>query len=306
MQTNTENSMKKLFKRVLNVFLCLAVIGVSASFAACEDIKTLEITVQVYNYTDSAFYAEKDVTMTVSLYRHLAPKTVDYVIEKAKAGYYDDTVFYKLAEYSSQIMVGDLKFDGTAVTQNLLSGKLPEEVYGEFERNGTTGSNLVSAKGSIGMWHGFYASAGTSTYKTTSKAMDSGRGTLFMPTSVLSAYDGYFCVFATFDTTNEANMNALDAITIALSSSDNYTPYVIFYTGEYDAEKPTENYGLTFNAVLKEVFDENYDAEDNTYNGETVFKAEKDQLTEFDYKTVYIPKAVNGQVTAKIKSVKVK
>ena len=87
MQTNTENAMKRFFKRVLNVFLCLTVAGASISFAACEDIKTLEITLQVYNYTDSEFYAEEDVTMTVSLYRHLAPQTVDYVIGQVKAGY---------------------------------------------------------------------------------------------------------------------------------------------------------------------------------------------------------------------------
>lgn len=298
--------MKRFFKRVLNVFLCLTVAGASISFAACEDIKTLEITLQVYNYTDSEFYAEEDVTMTVSLYRHLAPQTVDYVIGQVKAGYYDDTVFYKLADYSSQIMVGDLKFDGNVVSQNLLSGKLPEEIYGEFDRNGTSGSNLVNQKGSVGMWHSFYASADTATYKTSSDAMNSGRGTLFMPTTAISSYDGYFCVFATFDLDNEANATAFNAISSVLNSGDNYTAYVVFYTGEYDAEKPTENYGLTFNAVLKEIFDENYDEDENTYNGETVFKAEKDQLTEFNYKAVYMPNAVNGQITAKIKSVKVK
>ena len=299
--------MKKFFKYLVNFCACV-MLGVSAlSFSACGNIKTMEITLQIYNYTDSAFYAEEDVTMTVSLYGHLAPETVKYVTDLANSGYYDNVVFYKTEGYSSQINVGDLKFENGVLTQNVnKEGKLPESVYGEFESNGTTGSNLKNVKGSIGMWHGWYASADTATYKTSSTAMDSGRGTFYMPTSSISSYDGYFCVFATFDTEDTANTTAFNALSAVFGSSARYTDYVIYYTGEYDAAKATENYGLTFNVALKDTFEENYDEGEGTYNGVKVFEAEKDQLTEYNYKTVYIPNVVNGNVTAVIKSVKVK
>ncbi|MBR0189179.1 MAG: peptidylprolyl isomerase [Clostridia bacterium] len=283
--------MKKLFKIAVN-FMAVALMAVATfGFAACEDIKKLELSLNLYNYTDNAFYAENDVKFSVDLYRHLAPKTVDAVLEHVKNGYYNGAIFY---EQNGIIMVGDLKIDENGnVVQNLIGGKLPSEIYGEFESNGTTGSDLVNKKGSIGIWRSYYAND-TDTYKTSSNARNSGRATWYIPTSEKSDYNGYFCIFAQYDTEDTANAKAIEAITAIFANADYYTEYVIYYTGEYNAEKPDENYGLEFHAVKKDDFDEDTE----------VFEAEGQQLVCFNKKTVKIPNVVGGTVSAEIKSVK--
>ena len=168
---------------------------------------------------------------------------------------------------------------------------MPSQIYGEFENNGTTGSNLVNESGSIGLWRSWYES-NNNTYKT-SNAMDSGRATWFIPTVELSGYNGYFCVFAQYDKDETANAKAISAIKSILS--DNSTEYVIYFTGEYDVNKPDENFGLTFHAVLKADFDEDYDEDENTFGGETVFTAEGAQLVCFNKRTVKIPNAVKDR-----------
>lgn len=287
--------MKKLFKIAIN-FMAIAVMAVATfGLAACEDIKKLELSLNLYNYTDNAFYAEKDVKFSVDLYRHLAPKTVDAVLEHVKNGYYNGAIFY---EQGGIIMMGDLKLDENGnVVQNLIENKLPSQIYGEFESNGTTGSDLVSKKGSIGIWHSYYAN--DNTYKTSSNARNSGRATWYIPTSEKSDFNGYFCVFAQYDTEDTANAKAIEAITAIFSNADYYTEYIIYYTGtseDYSADKADENYGLTFHAVKKADFDEDTE----------VFEAEGQQLVCFNKKTVKIPNRVGGEVSAKVKSVKVK
>lgn len=289
--------MKKLLKVAVN-FMAVAMLAVATfSLSACEDIKKLELSLSLYNYSDNTFYAEDDVKFSVELYRHLAPKTVDKVLEHVKAGYYDNAVFYIDESNSSQIMMGDLKFEDGELKQNLINGKLPSEIYGEFEHNGTTGSNLVSEKGSIGIWRSYYAS--DANYRTSSDARNSGRATWYIPTSTISGYNDYFCVFAIYDTSNSANAKAIDAITAIFGNSDYYTEYVIYYTGEYDAEKPDENYGLTFNVMEKDDFDA-LDEEPE------MFEAEGQQLVCYNKKTVKIPNSVNGRVAAKVNGITVK
>ena len=288
--------MKKLLKIAVNLMAVVMIAVCSFSLAACEDIKQLKLTLNLYNNTDGVFYAESDVEFSVDLYRHLAPKTVDKVIEHVKAGYYDNAIFYQETGYTSQIMMGDFKLDKDGnVVQNLIDGKLPSEIYGEFEYNGTKGSDLVNGKGSIGIWRSYYASD-TQTYKTSSNARNSGRATWYIPTADITDYNGYFCVFAQYDTENTANAKAIDVLKGIFANADYYTEYVIYYTGEYDAEKPDENYGLTFNAVKKADFDEDTE----------VFEAEKQQLVCFNKKTVKIPNLIDGESSAKVKAVKVK
>lgn len=291
--------MKKLFKLAVN-FMALALMAVCAfSFSACEDIKKVELKLSLYNYSDSTFYAEDDVKFSVELYRHLAPKTVDKVLEHVKAGYYDNAIFYKETGYSWQIMIGDLKFEDGELKQNLINGKLPSEIYGEFEANGTTGSNLVNEKGYIGIWRSYYAS--DASYKTSSEARNSGRATWYIPTSSISDYNGNFCVFAQYDTEDTANAKAISAISAIFSNSDYYTEYVIYYTGEYGE--------LEFHAVKKSEWDDpdtGYKSENKTFGADTVFEAEGNQLVSYNYKTVRIPNMVNGEITAKVKNISVK
>lgn len=296
--------MKKLLKSAA-VFMALAIMTVATfGLAACEDIKKLELSLSVYDYGSNDFYAESDVKFSVDLYRHLAPKTVDKVLEHVKAGYYDNAIFYQETGYSSQIMMGDLKIDENGkIVQNLIDGKLPSEIYGEFEAGGTTGSNLVSSKGSIGIWRSYYESDGS--YTVSSDARDSGRATWYIPTAEISGYNGYFCIFAQYDASATANAKAISAISSILSS--NSTDYVIYYTGEYNKEKPDENYGLTFHAITKEKFDQDYDTDAETIYGEKIFEADGQQLVCFNKKTVKVPNLVNGTVSsAKVTKITVK
>lgn len=295
--------MKKLFKTAVN-FMAVALASVCAfSFAACEDIKKLELSLSLYNTTDGAFYVEDDVKFSVDLYRHLAPKTVDKVIEYVKSGYYDNAIFYIDESSSSQIMTGDLKFENGELKQNLIDGKLPSEIYGEFEYGGTTGSNLLNEKGSIGLWRSYYADGNS---KTSSNAFDSGRATWFIPTSSITGYDGYYCVFAQYDVSDTANSKAISAISGIFANSEYYTEYVVYFTGDYDSTKADENYGLTFHALTKDKYNEEYDSESETVYGEKVFVAEGQQLVSFNKRTLKIPNVINGESVAKIKTVKVK
>ena len=281
--------MKKLFKLAVN-FMAVALMAVcSFGLAGCEDIKKLELSLSLYNYSDSEFYAESDVKFSVDLYRHLAPKTVDAVVAHVNAGYYDNAIFYQDTSESSLIFVGDLKLENGELKQNLIGDKLPSEIYGEFESNGTTGSNLVSEKGSIGIWRSYYEQDGS--YTTSSDARDSGRATWYLPTATKSAFNGYFCVFAKFDTADTANAKAISALTSIFANSDYYTEYVIYYTGDYD--------NLQFHAMTKS----DYDALEEEPE---VFEAEGKELVCFNKKTVKIPNVVSGEISAKIKSIKVK
>ena len=290
--------MKKLFKIAVN-FMALALLTLCTfGLAACEDIKRLELDLTIYNFTDKEFYDAADVKFTVDLYRHLADETVDAVLDHVKNDYYKDAIFYKESGYSSQIMMGDLKMVNGELCLNLIDGKLPSQIDGEFENNGTAGSDLVNEKGYIGLWRSWYAS-GESDYKN-NNGMDSGRATWYIPTTTISGYDGYFCIFAKYDKTNTANATAISALTSVFASSENYEEYVIYYTGEYDADKADESFNLEFHAVLKSEFD----GED--FNKDAVFEAEDDQFVYYNARTVYIPKTVDGKIGAKVNSVKIK
>ena len=88
-------------------------------------------------------------------------------------------------------------------------------------------------------------------------------------------------------------MSVLDEI---FSNGSYYTEYVVYYTGTYDTTKADDNYGLTFNAVKKADFD----------SDTTVFKAEGEQLTSYNKKTIRVPNVVADGITAKVNKVAVK
>ena len=76
--------MKRFSKILVNILAAIMVV-VSCSFlVACEDIKVLEVKVNVYNTTDKVM---EEKTLTVDLYRHLAPTTVDTIAKYAEEGY---------------------------------------------------------------------------------------------------------------------------------------------------------------------------------------------------------------------------
>ena len=293
--------MKRFKKLMVNVVALLLIVTSCFGLSACkEDIRTLELSISVYNYETKEM---ETATLTVDLYGHLAPNTVNQIEKYAKNGYYNDTVFYNIttdgSSYSNQVMLGDLKqnADGDIVFNDIMP-----EIKGEFERGGTTGSNLTVKKGSIGLWRSWYDYDGS--YNVSSTAMNSGRATWFIPTpsstNALASYNQWFCVFAQFDLSGD-NLETLNLITDAID--ENTVDYIICYTGEYDVEKKDEGYGLTAHCVLAEDFDQNaFESE----NGE-IFEAEGEQLVCYNMSTVSIPTLEeDGAITAKITSVKVK
>jgi hypothetical protein len=240
--------MKRIKKLFVNLIAMVMLVASCLSLTACKDIRTLELSVQVYDYKASA---SKTVTLTVDLYAHLAPKTVDAIEKYVNEGYYDGAIFYQLEGYSSQLMLGDLVEKDGEIAQNAIKPQLP----GEFVRGGTVGSNLTSVKGSIGLWRDWFAYDGN--YKT-NNALDSGRATWYIPTDTteIKDYADWFCVFAQIDLEDEENANALTLIADAYGSSADVKKYEVYYTGEYDAEKVDENNGLKFNCELEVLFNE--------------------------------------------------
>ena len=226
------------------------------SFAGCkEDITQIKLNITVYNYEQTEEGIDKgfeDVTLTIDLYGHFAPKTVENILKYVKQGYYNQSVFYKISNFANQIMLGDYLLDGNGIKAQ---EKIMPTVQGEFERGGVSGSNLVAKKGSIGLWRTWYSYDGS--YNVCNDSMNSGRATWFLPTSeseaTLSTYNGWFCIFAQIDLENEDNAYALDLIQDAFSS-DRTETYVIYYTGEYDETQADNNHGLTKHIVHEDDF----------------------------------------------------
>ena len=286
--------MKRFTKILFNIVACVMVVGACLGLTACEDIKKLEVTVSVYDADESAIV---DKTLTVDLYRHLAPETVDHIInECVNKGYYNDAIFYKFSNTNTNpIMMGDLLYKGGEVKQND-SVSVPT-VKGEFTNGGTIGSNLLHKEGSIALWRTW--TAGDNSYST-SGSVKTGRGTWMMPTSAISGYDDWFCIFAQIDLEDEDNSETWNAIKSVFSSSEDYVEYVIYYTGNYDANGSfANNHGLTFHCETAEDFEE-LDTDD-------YFTAEGGQFVCYNKTTVKVPFAtVNNasQIGAKIKSIK--
>lgn len=276
--------MKKLSKIFVSLLMIIVAFSVCFSFSGCKEIKTVEITVSVYDIEKGEF---ADKTLSVELYRHLAPNTVDTILKYAEEGYYDDTVFYKNNSYSKQIMVGNFKFDN-----GIIENDLKPTIEGEFEIGGTVGNNLKNAEGSLGLWRTWKYDASY----TATATVDTGRSTLYMPTSSISAYDGNFCIFAQFDTSSEA----WTSIKALFNNSAFYDTYVIFYTGEYNNDDSVLNNGLTFNAMESSEFS-SASAEITPFDP----SSETGAYAGYEKHNIYVP-TYNGQIAAYIKSVKVK
>jgi len=289
--------MKRLAKIFVNLIAVMMVVVSCFALTACEDIEVLNVTVSVYD-TEAKEYEEK--TIKIDLYRHLAPKTVDAIIEAVNNGYYTDAVIYKFADtYSSQYMIGDLKYVDGAIVQNDI---VAPKVKGEFEYNGVKGSNLTSTKGSIGLWRSWFES--DDDYKTSSNARNSGRATWYMPSDgEISGFNGYFCVFAQLDLEDEDTLELYNDLSNLFSSSDYYEKHVIYYTEEGDYKYTDDdsylNNGLKFNAVPNEDFPS------NTEEIEGLFEAEGQQYVCYNYRTVTIPVSNKNVQTKKAVGAKI-
>ncbi len=273
--------MKKL-KKLLSLFIASALLIVSCfSMAGCsEDITQIKLNLSVYNYEQTEEEVDvgfEDVTLTIDLYGHFAPKTVENITKYVKQGYYNNTVFYKQTTFTNQVMLGDFLVDGASIKAQ---EKIMPQVKGEFERGGVSGSNLLAKKGSVGLWRTWYAYDGS--YDTSNATMNSGRATWFIPVSdsdaALSGYNGWFCIFAQIDMENEDNAHAIDLISKSLSSGK-VEQYIVYYTGKYDANQPDNNHGLTKHVVKASDFVEST----------SIFTAEGSQEVCYNKHTINVP-----------------
>jgi cyclophilin family peptidyl-prolyl cis-trans isomerase len=289
--------MKGIKKLFVNVLAVLMLVFSAFTMTACGgDVVALEVTLQVYNFAEARYYEDEEVKLTIEMQRHLAENTVDAITDYINDGYYDNAIFYLMEGYTTQLMIGQYKFDG----ENIVKNDIMPQLEGEFEYGSTKGSNLVNDEGYIGLWRSWYAQDdGAHKYKS-SNGMESGRSTLYIPLDAISEYNGYFCVFGTIDYSISANDTGVNAVGAVLSS--NYTTYVVYYTGEYDVNKPDEDYGLTFHCIPADDYNElSKEEQDN------VFVAEGDQYVEYNMHRVRIPnKTPDGKSSAMIKSIKIK
>ncbi len=252
--------MKRITKIFVNLIAILMLMVSCLGLVACEDIKTLVITVEVYDMEEKVM---EERTLTVSLYRHLAPDTVDSIVKLVNDGYYNSTedgemFFYTMGTHK-QIMLGNFLYKDGEVEFN----QAMPNIHGEFEANGVVGSDLSNKEGAIGLWRTWSTSG---SYNVNDGLANSGSATWFMPTESLTKYDGYFCVFAKFNFESGSENNAVwqDIKAMFNSGITYYDKYEVYYTGEYDETK--ENCGLTANVIEYDNFDE-----DNIQN---LFKAE--------------------------------
>lgn len=299
--------MKKISKIFVNLIAGIMLVLSCFSLVGCADIVTLEVKLSVYDYDEEVWYDEDDITMTIDLYRHLAPTTVDTILSYVNDNYYDNLVFYTMpyAGYNA-IMVGDYKMQGNTLVKLAQKPALEDA---EFEHGMTKGSNLVNARGSVGLWRTWFAQDASGNQYRATNGMDTGRATWFLPTTAVTNYDGYFCVFGQMDMDDEANATALSAIEQALKNEANGEDYVVYYTdGEnYTADNAVENNGLTFNYKTDDDFESAYGKTPTvkTLEDNGIFVPENDQYICYEYHTVRIAMK-NGVPGAMIKSIKVK
>ncbi len=274
--------MKRIRKIIFNVIAVIMICATCFGLTACEDIKTLRVTLNVYS-ADDGNVVEK--TLDIDLYRHLAPDTVDHIIDECvNKNYYDNAIFYKTsAESNNGILMGDIFYDSEN-EKFINKSPLVPAVDGEFENGTTKGSNLKVEEGSIALWRSWGSSGD---YKTNA-FYETGRATWLMPTSTFTNYDGYFCVFGQMDIEDEA-WTAIRSLFVEAYNEDGENPvgyeeYVVYYTGTYDATKANENFGLEFNCLSKEDFDD-LDLDEEDY-----FTAEYNKgLVCYNKQTIQIP-----------------
>ena len=283
------NRLKKLFINAVAILLSfVCVLGLTA---CNEDISEFDIKISIYNFEDEEM---QDYTLEIELYGHLAPKTVDAISKYLKAGYYNDAVFYKFADYNNLFMIGDLKYNPDLDENEgfYLNDKKPN-LPGEFKYGGTTGSNLTNTKGSIGLWRTWAAQ--DSNYNQGSTGMNTGSATWFIPNYQMSTYDDYFCVFAQYDVDDSDNDETLKALNKVFSSDAYYESYTIYYTGEYG----TNGDGLTFHCVKSESFSESIDG---------LFETDENSSQYVCYNPYEIKVPINGdgEIAARIVSAKAK
>ena len=304
--------MKRFSKLLFTCFALIMTVVCCFSMAGCKaKIRDAQLELQIYDYSSGTLKTGEDVAMSIQLYSHLAPKTVEAMEKYIADGYYDNAIIYQLD--SNKIMFGDLILDGDAIvaeedaqgvqTTNIKLNSVKPTLPGEFEYGTTQGSDLTNKKGSIGLWRSYYDTADS---YTTSSGMNSGRATWFMPTQEITSFNGYFCVFAQLNFEDESTTSAYNLLEQIFADSANYTKYVIYYTQKVDADgnklaydETKENANLEFHCVTKEY----YDALPQTEKDKVFVASDVDgkQLVCYNKYEIKVPNNVAGKCTALVK-----
>ncbi|MDY6368048.1 MAG: peptidylprolyl isomerase [Clostridia bacterium] len=289
--------MKRFLKTACVLLSVLMLFAAFMTLAACEDLKTVNVKVSVYD-ASSEKMVEK--TVKITLYRHLADDTVDAITDYINKGYYNDLVLYKNTESNTQqIMIGDLNYKNGQVVDYASSVSYVHAIAPEFNAAGVTGSDLKNTEGSIGLWRTWLANGSFSS--NVDAAFNSGWSTLFMPTTDINSYNGYFTVFGKIELTDEETSEAVALVKNVLNSGkegEQIAYYTVFYTGEYG--------NLVYNCMPSDEFDEQYASDEDFKN--SVFAAEGEQFVSFNRRKIVVPVGDLGKggdkvITAKIVSV---
>ncbi len=269
----------KRFLRLLMV--AVMVVAFVLPLSACGNkIVTLSLEVSVYNVEDEKV---EDKTINFDLYANLAPDAVNAIKGWVNDGYYNGLVLYKQSKYinqstSSQLMYGGYKLENGKLIKNAQK-VLPDA---EFEKNGTVGSDLSNVKGAIGLWRDWSGTSNGYRYS----GFEQTNSTLYIPTTSLTTYDGYFCLLGKYSTIDD--LTVIEEIITLLANEDYYTSYTCYYEAEEDGSLKLEN----GNPVWKSMLTEDYsdvkddlnvysakDGEDKSYELYTVSVINADKLT---------------------------
>ncbi len=274
--------MKRITKLLINLLALAVMLVAGLGLVACSNDKTVtvELNLSIYNEEEHANY--EDTTLTITLHREYAPKTVEAIVSYIEEGYYDDAIFYCVED--NKIMVGDLKMSSNGtIYQNAVKPQLEPE----FERGTVSGAGLKVEEGSIALWRSWYVRDGYDT----SASIDTGRATWCMPTTSISSLDEWVCVFATIDLDDDTNKTTLDNLKSAVKTYAD--TYEVYYTGEYNSDDDVLNNGLTFHC------------EEEVPNGVTVFEPSGEQYECYKQQQITIARGMGNTCGAKIVSAKI-
>ena len=232
--------MKRLLSMAIALMLCIVA---CFSLVACsdkdtgEDLVNATVKVKIYNGTADA----KEVELSYTLYRHLAPKSVDQFIELANSNYYDGSAYYEMGMSASSgvKLVGNYEYAVNDGKATLVAKQDVPTIDGEFAKGGTTGSDLKTAKGSICLWRWWSTVSGND--NTTSGFNTGSAGMLAIPTrtglfldkensSTLIAVAG---ILGSDDATQNGFKwiigETVDDVTYSNWANDNTITYHVFY-----------------------------------------------------------------------------
>ena len=281
--------MKKIIIGILTFAMLFTTLAMATG---CSKIVKLRLEVVVYN-TETETTESK--TVSFDMYEGLAPKAVAAVSKAVADGNYTDCVLYEQskssgASTSSQLMFGGLKKSGDTFVR-VEQTAVPDA---DFEKNGTTGSNLTNSTGYLGLCR---------TWKSTESFSNNGfknsTTQIYMPKSEISSYNGCFCVFAKYST--EDDLEVINDMIALFADDEHYTEYTCYFEADRDGRlKKDENGEPVWRMVTTEEFEEVTNAYASADDPDNKTSPKID--TQYDEYTVKIVDSAKLE----IKSIKVK